>query len=211
MRALSVSPIGVTRIVFQVAGIVALFALSRCSNSLDSAGAPSNVSASSSTVGELSLYQLGSVWTTDDNRSIKFVELRGHSQVLALIFTACTGTCPLTVKELQTFEASLPEKIARQTRFVLVTIDPADTIDVLRGYRQTMKLDDRFMLLRGTSDSVRELAAILGFNYEKDGDQYAHTNLVTVLDIKGNIVHQQSGAGGSRSDLLAAVERSLKP
>jgi protein SCO1 len=157
----------------------------------------------------LSLYQLASTWTTDDEKQIRLTDLRGRSQILALIFTTCSGTCPLTVKELQQLESAMPNRIAKRTRFVLVTIDPADSTAALREYRRTMKLDDHWTLLRSAPDAIRELAATLGFNYEKQGDQFAHTNLVTVLDPRGNIVHQQPGAGGNRQDLIAAVERSL--
>jgi len=157
----------------------------------------------------LSLYQLTSTWTTDDNRAVKLPDLRGHCQILALIFTHCSGTCPLTVKELEVFAASLHARLKDQTRFVLVTIDPADSSDDLRRYRETMKLNDHWMLLRGSTDSVRELAATLGFSYQPQGDQFAHSNLITVLDAQGVIVHQQPGVGGNRRDLLSAVERAV--
>jgi protein SCO1/2 len=158
---------------------------------------------------ELSLYQLTSTWTTDDDRSMQLVSLHGRPQVIALMFTTCTGTCPITVKELQVFAASLPASIGERAGFVLITIDPDDSTEVLRKYRQTMKLDRRFTLLRGEPGSVRELAAIMGFNYEKEGDQYAHTNMVTVLDREGVVIHQQRGAGGNTAELLAVLRRAL--
>ena len=164
------------------------------------------VSKTQSVADELSLYQLTSTWTTDDNRSLKLNELRGSLQILALIFTRCSGTCPLTVKELQKFAASLPEPLARDTHFVLVTFDPTDTAEILLGYRKTMHLNGRWLLLRSAPGAVRELAATLGFSYQPQGDQFVHSNLVTVLSRKGVIVHQQAGAGGSASELLSALQ-----
>jgi len=67
---------------------------------------------------------------------------------------------------LQEFGTSLPLDIKNKTRFVAITIDPADTSETLLQYRHEMRLDDRqWMLLRGAPMAVREIAAVLGFNY----------------------------------------------
>src|SRR5882762_7074791 len=81
---------------------------------------------SSDTVSSQSLYQLESAWTTDHDKMLRLVELQGRYTILSLIYTKCSGTCPLLVKELQAFGASLPPDIKDQTRFVAITIDPAD-------------------------------------------------------------------------------------
>jgi protein SCO1/2 len=74
-----------------------------------------------------------------------------------------------------------------------------------------MKLDaKRWKLLRGSESDVRELAAVLGFNYEQiDSGQFVHSNLITVLDTHGEIVHQQAGVTGSDEELTAAIDRTL--
>jgi protein SCO1/2 len=83
-----------------------------------------------------------------------------------------------------------------------------DTVEVLRDYRKQMKLEgDRWMLLRGEAEDVRELAAVLGFNYAaSEANQIFHSNIVTVLSRRGEIVYQQVGAGGDRAELVAAIE-----
>jgi protein SCO1/2 len=158
-----------------------------------------------------SLYQLESVWTTDRNETLGLVELRGRYTILSLIFTSCSGTCPLLVKQLQVFGASLPPDIRNRTRFVAITIDPADTSDMLLQYRREMRLDERqWILLRGEPGAVRELAAVLGFNYaptddQTDNPQFSHSNLVTLLNPRGEIIHQQQGSGSNLGDLIAAI------
>lgn len=162
-----------------------------------------------------SLYQLESVWTTDRNETFDLAGLRGRYTILALIFTRCSGTCPLLVKQLQVFGASLPPDVRNQTRFVGITIDPADTSDVLLRYRREMQLDERqWILLRGETGAVRELAAVLGFNYspadeQSDNPQFSHSNLLTVLNPRGEIIHQQQGAGSNLGELISAIRHAM--
>ena len=46
-------------------------------------------------------------------------------------------------------------------------------------------------LLRGAPNDVLELAALLGVKFKKDlGGQFAHSNIITVLDANGEVVLQ---------------------
>jgi protein SCO1 len=162
-------------------------------------------------VSSQSLYQLESVWTTDHDKTLRLAELQGRYTILSLIFTRCSGTCPLLVKELQELGASLPLDIRNKTRFVAITIDPADTSETLLQYRHEMRLDEQqWMLLRGAPMAVREIAAVLGFNYtqtsgQSDDSQFSHSNLLTLLNPRGEIILQRQGSGGNFSDLIAAI------
>jgi protein SCO1/2 len=115
---------------------------------------------------------------------------------------------------LQVFGASLPPDIRNRTRFVAITIDPADTSDRLLQYRREMRLDERqWILLRGEPGAVRELAAVLGFNYAPTDDQtgnlqFSHSNLVTLLNPRGEIIHQQQGSGSNLGDLISAIRHA---
>jgi protein SCO1/2 len=165
-------------------------------------------------VSSQSLYQLESVWTTDHDKTLRLAELQGRYTILSLIFTRCSGTCPLLVKELQEFGASLPPDIRNETRFVAITIDPADTSGTLLQYRHEMRLDEQqWMLLRGAPMAVREIAAVLGFNYTQTGEQaddsqFSHSNLLTLLNPRGEIILQQQGSGGNFRDLIAALRHT---
>jgi protein SCO1/2 len=160
---------------------------------------------------ERSVYQLDSSWVEDNGHALKLGALEGNLQVLALIYTTCEGSCPITVKSMQMFSTNLPADIRGKTRFLLVTVDPEhDTLAVLRNYRREMKLDRRWKLLRGSAHDVRELAAVLGFNYEQiESGQFAHTNLVTVLDQRGEIVHQQNDFSSDTTPVLEALRQQL--
>jgi protein SCO1 len=169
------------------------------------AATPSSATPSS----ELSLYQFESVFTTDDGRTVHLADLRGHFQILALIFTRCPRACPTLVKQLQALERALPAKQREATRFALVTIDPEhDTPQVLREYRTRMGLGEHWTLLNGAAESVRELAASIGFAYRTSEDAApVHSKLVTVLDPQGAVVHQQVGLENDRQTLIDALAR----
>jgi protein SCO1 len=159
---------------------------------------------------EPSLFRLGSSFVTDDGKAITLADLRGDVQVLALIFTRCPSLCPTLVADLRRLEQRLPQRVAATTRFTLVSIDPEhDTPEVLHAYRERMKLGPRWTLLRGDLDSVRELAAVLGFSFGSDGRTPAvHSKLVTLLGPEGQVLHQQAGVADDPERILTLIARA---
>jgi protein SCO1/2 len=161
-----------------------------------------------------SLYQLESKWTSDVGREVKLEVLRGRPQVVALFFASCEFACPITVNDMKRLEAALPESIRDRIGFLLVSIDhERDTPEALRAYRVRQELGpQRWTLLRGGPDDVRELAALLGVNYRKDArGQYAHSNLITLLDAKGEVAFQQAGLNQRLDGLTQQLEKLTRP
>src|SRR5262249_55465293 len=157
--------------------------------------------------------QLASTWTTALAQQIRLGELHGKVQVVAMIYTTCDAACPLIVNVMQQIEASLPEELHPQVGFVLVTFDPVrDTPEVLRAYSARRRLDlHHWSLLHGRPDDVLELAVLLGVTYrqEKTGG-FAHTNLITVLNRRGEIVHRHEGLAQSIDDTLTAIRKAVQ-
>lgn len=161
-----------------------------------------------------SLFQLDSVWTSDAGRRVKLGVLLGRPQVVAMFFASCQFTCPLTVSDMQRIEAALPENLRTNTGFLLVSFDSErDTPAALKAYRAKRELGaQNWTLLRGVPDDVRELAALLGVIYRKDakGD-FAHSNLITLLNAEGEIVYQQAGINGPTSEFVAKLKALSAP
>ena len=58
---------------------------------------------------------------------------------------------------------------------------------------------------------MRELAALLGVNYRKDArGHYAHSNILTVLNPGGEIVHQQLGLNQSPDESVKQLLHLLQ-
>jgi protein SCO1/2 len=161
-----------------------------------------------------SLYQLESPWTSDVGREVKLEVLRGRPQVVALFFASCEFACPITVNDMKRLETALPEAVRDRVGFLLVSIDhERDTPAVLRAFRERQGLSPlRWTLLRGGADDVRELAALLGVNYRRDArGQYAHSNLITLLNADGEVAFQQAGLNQRTETLAQQLATLVRP
>jgi len=160
-----------------------------------------------------SLYQVTSTWLTAAEQPIRLGALQGKVQVLAMFYTTCENACPLLVSIMQQIEAALPADLQPQVGFILVTFDPEhDTPPILRAYREKRHLDSQhWTLLHGQPDAVLELAVLLGVNYTKGlWGGFAHTNLMTVLNKQGEIVHRHEGLQTRIEDTLAAIRHAVQ-
>lgn len=130
----------------------------------------------------------------------------------ARFFASCQAACPILIHDVKRIETALSENTRSNVGFTLVTIDTErDTPEALRAYRVRQQLPDgRWTLLRGTPDDTLELAALLGVKYKKESTgQFAHSNLITVLDSQGEIIHQQAGLNQDISATVKAIERAV--
>lgn len=160
-----------------------------------------------------SLYQLDSSWTNDASAALKLVSLSGRPQLVTMFFAKCEYACPVLVHDMKKVEAALPENVRAKVGFVLVTFDTErDTPAALAEYRKNHELPANWTLLRGAPDDVLELAALLGVKFKKDArGQFAHSNILTLLNAGGEIAHQQIGLNQSPDETVKQLTRLLRP
>ena len=81
----------------------------------------------------------------------------------------------------------------------------------LHSYRATRKLSaDRWTLLRGAPDDTLELAALLGVKFKREASgQFAHSNLITVLNAQGEIIHQLAGLNRDAGETVARISAEV--
>jgi len=161
-----------------------------------------------------SIYQIDSTWTTDAGEPFKLAALRGRPQIVAMFFTSCENACPITVSDMKRIEGALPEALRAHVGFTLVSFDPErDTTAALHAYRLRRTLDPtRWTLLRGEPAEVAELAARLGMKYKNGArGQFAHSNIITVLNSDGEIVRQQLGLNQNIEEMVAMVQQMAAP
>lgn len=150
-----------------------------------------------------SLYDLTSTWKDSHGTTRSLASLGGRPVALAMIYTHCGASCPLTLMEMKRIEASTDSRVA----LVFVSLDPSrDTPTELAEYAREHGLSaDRWTLLSGTDDTIRELAAALGVRYRQlSTDEIAHSNLVTLLDAHGKVAAQSAGPEGAERIIAAA-------
>lgn len=157
---------------------------------------------------EYTLFDIDATWHDQHDSARTLASLAGRPLVLAMIYTHCTASCPLSVAQMQRIE----REVGDQVGFVLVTLDPDhDSSAQLLSFAAEHRLDPaRWTLLRGSDEEVRELAAAIGMRYRSiEAGEIAHSNLLTVVDGAGAVVHQQEGLGDAASTV--AVVRALAP
>ena len=161
---------------------------------------------------QTSLFQAEVSFTDDTGKTFDVGQLRGRPVVLAMFFASCGYACPLIVSDMQAIQAKLPEQIRQCTAYVLVSFDTKrDTPAALAHYRQQRGLGESWVLLHGGADSVRELAALLGVKYKQESDgAFSHSNLITILNSEGEIIHQREGLNGGLDETAAAIVASKK-
>ncbi|MCW5549789.1 MAG: SCO family protein [Opitutaceae bacterium] len=159
-----------------------------------------------------SLYQIGVTFTDDEGRSVALGTLRGRPVVIAMFFASCHYACPLLVADMTRIRDGLPPAERERVALVLVSFDTVrDTPEALRRYRAERLLDGQWTLLHGDDDAVREIAALLGVKYRQETDgQFAHSNLITVLNAEGEIVHRRAGLRGGLEEAAAALAITLR-
>jgi protein SCO1 len=152
-----------------------------------------------------SLYQLENRWIDQSGNDFSLADLKGKPVVLTMFFASCTYACPILVYDMKKIENSIPQRQLNDYQFVMVTIDhERDKPEALLEFAKRYQLDlNRWKLLYGDKDDIMDLAALIGFKYkkEKDGD-YSHSNIITVLNDEGEIIHQHVGLN---QDMTAAV------
>jgi protein SCO1/2 len=163
--------------------------------------------ASTAPISRRSVYLLDATWSDDAGRSMKLASLQGRPVLLAMFFTSCENACPIIVSEMKRILDTLPSPSRVRPLLVLVSFDSEhDSSAVLHAYRDRMHLKDDSVLLHGQPDDVRDLAMVLGVMYKKDSrGQFAHSNLITILNPAGEITFQRTGLAGDISSAVRAL------
>lgn len=157
-----------------------------------------NLAESSMETPELSIYNLPSTWTTQNNTQIELEDLRGKVLVITMIYTSCTTACPQLIAGMRNIENQLPEETKKNVKFISVSIDPeTDTPERLKEFVTSNNLDeDRWVFLRGTPEDTREFATVLAVSYKQISPMdFSHSNIISVFDEKGVLVFQKEGLG----------------
>lgn len=156
-----------------------------------------------------SLYQVKSQWETQTGQFLRLKDFAGKPTILAMVYASCKNACPRIIADMKRIQSDVDQKYPEQTQFVLVSIDPeVDTSERLAQLAQKSNLNGQWTLLRGSPEDVMELAALLGVKYRKTSEtDYAHSNLISLLNAQGEIQHRQEGLGTDPEQILLALEK----
>ena len=163
---------------------------------------------------DMSIYNLPSHWTTQNGEEIELKNLQGKVLVMVMIYTSCQAACPRLVADMRNIEKQIPENKKDNVQYVFVSIDPkTDTPERLKTFSIENKMEDeKWLFLRGTEDDTREFAAVLAVNYKRISPiDFSHSNIISVFDQQGELVHQQEGLGVDNKETIDAIIELAMP
>lgn len=165
-------------------------------------------------ISDESIFNLTSEWNTEEGDRIRLEELKGRVLVMVMIYTTCKAACPRLVADMRNINEKVPEDIRDQVQYVLVSIDPkVDSPDKLKAFAIENQMDGKqWTFLQGTEESVREFANVLSVKYKQISPiDFSHSNIISVFNQYGDLVHQQEGLGVDNEETIRAIAKTVTP
>lgn len=159
-------------------------------------------------ISETSIFNLTTKWNTEEGKTVELKDLNGKTLVLVMIYTTCKAACPRLVADMRNIEAAIPSELLPNLNFVLVSIDPeTDTPETLKAFALENGMDDEhWTFLQGTVNGVREFANVLAVKYKQISPMdFSHSNIISVFNPEGEMVHQQEGLGVDNKETVAKI------
>lgn len=161
---------------------------------------------------DISLHDLSSKWTTQDNKTIELKDIKAKVIVAAMIFTNCKAACPRITADLQRIEQGIPKDKLDDVAFILITMDPErDTPKQLTSFAADHQINlKRWTLLTGSESDVLEISNVLNVRMKKEANgNFDHSNIIHIINDKGNIVYQQVGLAVEPTESLSKINAIL--
>ena len=194
--------------------LIILLILPACNNrnSEDATSQEAHSEASSESLPALSIYHLPATWTNQEGQQLQLEELKGSVLVMVMIYTQCKAACPRLVADMRNLESKIAEEDLDKLKFVLVSIDPEyDTPDRMKAFAKENRMEeDHWLFLRGDEETTMEFAAVLAVNYKRISPiDFTHSNIISVFDEEGVLVHQREGLGVDNGETLTAIQEEV--
>jgi protein SCO1/2 len=164
-------------------------------------------------ISDESIFNLTSKWNTQEGETITLKDLRGKTLVMVMIYTTCKAACPRLTADMRNIEGKIPDEYKNDINYVLVSIDPkTDTPKRLKEFAIENYMDDeKWTFLQGTEDGVREFSNVLAVKYKQISPlDFSHSNIISVFNPEGELVHQQEGLGVDNKETIAEILTTVK-
>jgi len=158
---------------------------------------------------DYSLYHLDSEFITHRGEGVKLSEFSGEPVIVVMFYGNCTQVCPILIQDSWRLYSSLSETAKTTVNVLAVSFDTEnDSPEVLAEYAKDEQLDiSGWHFVTGKDADIRMLAMMLGVKYQKDSSgNFAHSNLITVLDAEGNVVKRVEGLNQPMDEATSVIE-----
>lgn len=159
-------------------------------------------------------------FTDSNNEKVKLGDffLDNKPVILNLVYYSCPRVCNYAIGGVVNVVNMLTSlHLGKDFKILTVSFDERDSY---KGSKE--KIDSFFKLmnqdqspngnwhfLTGDKESIRKLTQLIGFNFKRDGDEFAHPTSLIVLSPKGKVTRYLYGIQQNPQDLrLALLEAS---
>lgn len=162
-------------------------------------------------VSDHSLYLLTSDWETERNDIKKLESYNGKVVVTSMFFSNCASACPRITADMKNIEAGLSPEEREKVQFLLITMDiKRDTPVQMGKYAADHQLNKKWDLIRSDQSATMELANVLGVRIQPlEGGGFDHSNIIHILNPKGELVYQQVGLNVDPEQSLMEIRKLL--
>jgi protein SCO1 len=131
-------------------------------------------------------------------REVRLAQFGGKPLLINLVYTSCTTACPLTVENLYR-AVEVAQETFGEDAFAVATIGfdtRQDTPARMQAFARERGVDlPNWTFLSADRDTIRALAAELGFAIYPSATALDHLAQTSVIDGKGRVYRQIYGAG----------------
>jgi protein SCO1/2 len=149
--------------------------------------------------------------TTQEGKTLRLSELRGHVVVLTFIYTRCPlpDFCPLIDRKFR----ELAEKVgavharAERVRFLSVSFDPEhDTHQVLAAHAERLGARPPYWTFAvAAHEELAKVAPALGLTYAPGAIEITHNLATAIIDPNGKLVRLEHGRRWETNALFKTV------
>jgi len=147
-------------------------------------------------------------------QAVDRASLQGHPLLMNFVFTGCSTTCPLQVRELVELHRALPRDVQAAVRFLSISVDPVhDTPQTLAEFARRMGAD--LPGWRFATGAPPQVEALIGRMQAQDprrsnpGPQDHRTSLY-LFDATGALVQRFAGVPVDRPRLADELSRLVR-
>jgi protein SCO1/2 len=154
---------------------------------------------------------LNLVFHDENGKEIELKEFFGDGKpvILTLVYYHCPRVCSFildgVLSAVNNLDSLYPGK---DYKILTISFDLSETPEMAREKARkyiTKGSKKSWFFLTGSEESIKELTRAIGFNYKKDGDDFAHPSVIIILSPDGKVSRYLYGAQYEPNDLRLAL------
>lgn len=148
-----------------------------------------------------------------DGNKFSFKEYLGKPIVVNFIYTSCPHTCNVGTSIIADTIEEANRELGQKLNVITVDFDfERDTPQRIKEYGERFTKDFRYWrFATGDKNAIQRLTNELGFYYEKTKNGFDHLNMISIIDLNGEVYqHIYYGVDDKNDEVQRELIESLK-